>query len=195
MTQYINNRRKLAFQVMTTNCNTCQAHKKQLQTAQAKIQSLSQEIIHRDAISSKLQEAKTRIEILTLQNEGFQQQVERQLTLITEQENTVHSLQCLIKQLEIENQNLIKDRKTHASIEQLHKQTRTALPGEDCAADGSILYTSATVINAIREKQEKQFTQKYVDPTGEAQLLPIIKLKNNMYYAIRRRLSKRHHIP
>ena len=39
--------------------------------------------------------------------------------------------------------------------------------------------------------KEKQLTQKYVDPNGEERKLPMIKLKSNMYTAIRRRLSKR----
>ena len=131
---------------------------------------------------------------MTLQNGEFQQQVERQLTLITEQENTMHSLQCFITQLQSENKKLLMDRKMNASTNQLHKQTHTALPGEDCTAEGLILYPNVIVLNAIRAKREKQFTQKYVDPTGEAQLLPIIKLKNNMYSALWRCLSKRHHI-
>ena len=48
---------------------------------------------------------------------------------------------------------LLLTRGQNASHEKMHKQTRTALPGEDLDTEGSILYPSAGVINLIRENQ------------------------------------------
>ena len=89
-----------------------------------------------------------------LQNECFQEQIQEQQALLHEQENTIQSLNHSMKQLGKENEWLLQEARKNASKEKSHKQTHTALPGEDCVADGSILYPSASVVNAIREKQE-----------------------------------------
>ena len=67
-------------------------------------------------------------------------------------------------------------------------------PGEDLAAEGYVLYPSPKVVAELKQHRDTQLTQKYVDPKGEARLIPIVKLRTNMYTAIRRRLSKRFRI-
>ena len=85
-----------------------------------------------------------------------------------------------------ENDMLLQMAGKNGSLEKLHKQTRTVLPGEDWTEEGSIMHPSSDVVNAIKEKQKIQFTQKYVDPMGEVRLIPIVKLETNMHNAIRR---------
>ena len=56
------------------------------------------------------------------------------------------------------------------------------------------MYPSLRVIDEVKKLKETQLMQKYIDPNGEARLIPIIKPHTNMYMAIRCRLSKRFRI-
>ena len=75
-----------------------------------------------------------------------------------------------------------------------HKQMRTGCPREDLTVEGCILYPSSNIMAELIRHREKQLTQKFVDPMGEARLTPLFKLRTNMYTTIRRRLSKRFRI-
>ena len=100
----------------------------------------------------------------------------------------VHQLKTVIETISQENDHL--KRCTGVTLGKRHKQTCTAHPGEDLATEGYVLYPSPKVVAELKQHRDTQFTQKYVDPKGEARLIPIVKLPTNMYTAIRRCLSK-----
>ena len=180
-TQHTSNLRTLTSHCMNDVCNSCHAIQKHTRVSHTKIQSLSHEIVNEEAFTTQLQEAKSQIGILTAQNERLQEQVQKQQTVIHQQSTTIQSLEQSMQQISKENDMLLQMAGKNGSLEKMHKQTRTVLPGEDWAEEGSIMYPSSDIVNAIKEKQKIQFTQKYVDPMGEASLIPIIKLKTNMH--------------
>ena len=112
---------------------------------------------------------------------------------IKAQKAEINRLNDLVNELNEDNKYLRISR-GQSSGNKRHKQTRTAHLGEDIISEGRIRYPSPSVIEELRKMKEKQLTQKYVDPNGEERKLPMIKLKSNMYTAIRRRLSKRFQI-
>ena len=179
---------------MNEACKSCQVIQKHELVLQAKIQSLSNEIPNQESLTTQLQEARSQMVILTTQNKNLQEQIQKHQTAIHQQAITIQSLEKSMQQISEENEMLLLTRGENASHEKMHKHTRTALPGEDLATEGAIMYPSTGIMNLIRENQKTQFTQKYVDPTGEVRLIPLVKLKINMYAAIRRHLSKRYRI-
>ena len=141
-----------------------------------------------------MQQAKSQLLLLTSRNEATQEKLRKQQGQITEQKKKIQGLKNSIQQISKENDNLRQTAGHRSSIGKLHKQTQTAHPGEDVTAEGSIIYPSPVVMNKIMEKKDQQFTQKYVDPSGEARIIPIMKLHSNMHATIRRHLSKRYRI-
>ena len=138
----------------------------------------------------QLQEAKSQIQITSSANATMQWKILQQERCIRQQKATIQNLKAIVDNISQENDLLHHTKGTISSHGCCHKQTRTARPGEDVVSEGIILYPSPRVVDEIKKMRDTQFTQKYVDPMGEARLIPIIKLRTNMYTAIHRCLSK-----
>ena len=175
-------------------CFSCQSIQQCARSSEAKIQSLSHEITHQKKLAVQLQEAKSQLEIMTSTNTTMKRKVLHQECRIKQQKAIIHNLKETIDHISKENSQLRCTTGNNSSQGRRHKQTQTARPGEDVISEGLIMYPSPKVIDKLKKMRETQFMQKYMDPNGEARLIPIIKLCTYMYTAIRHHLSKRFRI-
>ena len=172
-------------------CFSCQSTQRRALASAAKIQSLSHELTRQKKLAVQLQEAKSQLQIMASTNTTMKQKILHQEQRIKQQKTIIHNLKETTDHISKENSQLWRTAGTNSSQGRRHKQTRTARPGEDVVSEGLIMYPSPKVINKLKKMRETQFMQKYIDPKGEARLTPIVKLRTNMYVAIRHRLSKR----
>ena len=173
-------------------CSSCTAYQCRSMTSAAKIQALSAEITNRKYLSAQLQEARLKIANLEVEQKELSSTILKHERTIRAHKSFIHELKLASQVLRRENACL--KRRVGRSLGKMHKQTRTAHAGEDITAEGHTLYPSPHIMSALIQQREQIRTQKFVDIMGEARLTPLIKLRTNMYTAIRRRLSKRFRI-
>ena len=161
-------------------------------TADAKIQALASEIVNQKELNKCLQETKSQLQLALEDNQKLNAKIAKRNRRIDVHKAEINRLNDELTMLKKENRQLTMQR--GRATGKCHKQTRTAFPGEDIIAQGYIRYPSPAVVKNIQKLRDQQLTQKYVDPNGEQRRLPLVKLKANMYTAIRRRLSKRFRI-
>ena len=174
-----------------TQCISCYSIQQQSRSAETKIQLLSIEISNQKHLAQNLQEAKSQLLLMNSQTENMSRKIVKQDRKIKSQKALIHTLKETIDALTMENATLKWAHGQKFSKGKRHKQMWTSWPGKDIMTEGVIMYPSPSIIDEIKKMKDTHVTQKYVDLNGEARRLPIIKLKSNMYIAIRRQLSKR----
>ena len=132
-------------------CSSCHSIQWCARSSEAKIQFLSQEITHQKELATQLQEAKSHLRIMTSTNATMKGKILKQECYIKHQNSKIQRIKETIDKISKENVQLRCFTGHHSSKGKHHKQTHTALPGEDLVSEGLIMYPSPSVIDELRK--------------------------------------------